>query len=96
MGRTSDGYQAKAEKAYKEVLQAVWRSMQDGSEAFEDYSLRGYEVTAWALPGAVPVTARAQQVQLGRGLRLLHLCRTNSCGLQSGWHGNILMAWRST
>ena len=78
MGRASDGYQAKAEKAYKEVLQEVWRSMQAGNEPFQGYSMRGYEVTAWALPGAVPVTARAQQVQLGRGLRLMHLCRTDS------------------
>jgi len=80
MGTPDGDHPMGAEQAYMEVLDAVWQSIEDGNKgaASMSYVSRGYVETMWASTQNIPSTARAEQVQLGRGLRLLHLCRTSS------------------
>ena len=65
---------------YENVLDAVWRSIERSNEhkASSSYFIRNYENTTWARSQTIPVEMRSEQVRLGRGLRLLHLCRTSS------------------
>jgi hypothetical protein len=90
MGEPSADYHARAAQAYEEVLATVWKSIEEseGRAASRPYAMRGYEVTAWASSQAIPAEARPEQVRLGRGLRLLHLCRTSS------WWTAERMAWQ--
>jgi hypothetical protein len=90
MGRPSEDYKERAEQAYSEVLDAVWKSMEKGPDgkASKPYFTRRYEVTSWATSSAIPSVAREEQVRLGRGLRLLHLCRASS------WWVADKMAWQ--
>jgi len=80
MGKPDGDHPTGAKQAYMEVLDAVWQSIEDGNKgaASMPYIDRGYVEAMWASTQIVPSTARAEQVQLGRGLRLLHLCRTSS------------------
>jgi len=80
MGKPDRDHPVRAEQAYMEVLDAVWQSIEDAVKgaASTPYISRGYVETMWASTQTVSSTARAEQVQLGRGLRLLHLCRTSS------------------
>jgi len=65
-----------------EVLDAVWQSIEGGRITGQHLRLilidRGYVETMWASTQIIPSKAREEQVQLGRGLKLLHLHRTST------------------
>jgi hypothetical protein len=78
----------------KRVVRVVWAGQEEleKSEGFKQYVGSRFGVTAWSSMRAVPMAAVAEQVRLGRGLRLLSWCRTNAlptaARMATPWEGS--------
>jgi len=79
-GRPDRKYGIPGRKAYKTVLRRRWEEIEklQKHKASAPYLESMFQVTAWASTTAIPVRASKEQAALGRGMRLLALCRLGS------------------
>ena len=68
------------------------RELNEKSKGFERYVACRFDVTTWCSMKSIPMVAVAEQVRLGRGMRLLAMCRINAlptaAGMAKPWEGS--------
>jgi hypothetical protein len=64
----------------KKVERVTWarKELTASSEGFKQYVECRYGSTAWSSLKAIPMSAVAEQVRLGRGMRMISMCRMNA------------------
>ena len=66
---------------HKRVMRVAWAQKENSGkecEGFKQFKENKFRVTTWSSMRAIPVAAVAEQVRLGRGLRMLNWCRMNA------------------
>ena len=69
------GYIGRAKSLYDRTLRTLWGSMEQTHKTAGFYDMWKFADTTWTSLQSIPIEGRSVQIEIGRGLRLLHLCR---------------------